>query len=130
MEIFLPILGLALTAAILAVFLKQSKMPVLAVLVSVTAGAVILMQLLPRLAQALEIFTLLAEKASLNQVYLGIILKIIAITYIGEFTAQVCRDAGQAAMATKIDLTAKVMIIILAVPVIAAILDGVTQILP
>ncbi len=89
-----------------------------------------MMQLLPRLAQALEIFTLLAEKASLNQVYLGIILKIIAITYIGEFTAQVCRDAGQAAMATKIDLTAKVMIIILAVPVIAAILDGVTQILP
>ena len=130
MAAFLPILGLALTAAILALFLKQSKMPVLALFVSLTAGAIILIQLLPRLAQALEVFTQLAQKASLNQVYLGIILKIIAITYIGEFTAQICRDAGQGAMAAKIDLTAKVMIILLAVPIIAAILDGITQILP
>ena len=129
MDTFIPILALALVAAILASFLKASKMPAMATLLTMAVGALILLQLLPRLGEVVDVFSRLGEEASLNELYLSIILKIIAVTYIGEFTAQICRDAGQGAMAAKIDLAAKVMIIMMAVPIIAAILDGITKIL-
>ena len=62
--------------------------------------------------------------------YLQVILKILALSYLSEFAAQVCRDAGIGALAAKIDLAAKVMVMILALPIMVSILDTILQILP
>jgi len=124
------VLGLALVATILIVFVQESKMPGLSLIISIFVGAVIFLQVLPKIVQVITVFEELASRANLNTFYLGTIFKIIGISYIAEFGAQVCRDAGQGAIATKVEFAAKVLVMVLAIPIIAAILESVVRLLP
>ena len=58
------------------------------------------------------------------------VLKITGIAYIAEFGAEICRDAGEGAIAAKIEMAGKVIIIALAVPIITSLLDLVLKIMP
>ncbi len=61
--------------------------------------------------------------------YLTIIFKIIGIAYISEFGYQLCKDAGEDGIGSKIQLAAKVMIFVVAAPVILALMELITQLL-
>jgi stage III sporulation protein AD len=130
MGTFLSVVGLALAALFAVLLLKQSSLPPLAVLLSLGVGALILLRLLPLLGEIITVFRRLAEESGLSQLYLSVILKIIAVSYVAEFAAGLCRDAGESALATKIELAGKVVVIVLAVPIIVNILDSVVSILP
>ena len=126
----LPLLGLALTGAVVAVFLKESRMPTAALLVSLAAGALILLLLLPSLRQLIAAFSALGQSVGADGDYLQLMLKIIGLAYIAEFCAQLCRDAGQGAAAFKIELAAKTGVLLLALPVLAAVISSVSSLLP
>ncbi len=130
MDTLFWVLGLCLTAAILAVFLQSSRLPILAVLVAVAAGVLVLLKLFPQLLEAVGLFQQLAAGFSQDSFYLTTMLKLIAITYVAEFGAQLCKDAGQNALALKVELAAKILILTLAVPIMAAILEAVVKLLP
>lgn len=72
----------------------------------------------------------LAERANINQVYLQTILKIIGIAYIAEFGAQIAKDAGQGSLAGKIELAGKILIIVMAIPIITVIIETIIQLIP
>ena len=127
---FFVIIGFALTVAVLTVLLKDSKAPVFALLVAVAGGAMIFIVLLPRIADIFAVLNELADRAGLNRLYLQTILKIIAVSYLAEFAAQVCRDAGVSALASKIDLAAKIVVMMLGLPIMVAILDTILQLIP
>jgi len=120
---------LALAAVIVAVFLKESRMKVAALLVMLAAGALIFLRVLPSLSTLLAAFTTLAEQAGLQVEYLTLLLKIIGLAYLAEFGAQICRDAGEGAAALKIEFAAKVAILLLALPVIASVIRSVLALL-
>ena len=82
------------------------------------------------LALAVVLWAIYLSLIHIYNVYLTTILKIIGITYVAEFGAQICRDSGQGALATKVELAAKVIIMMMAVPIMAAILDAVWKLLP
>ena len=71
-----------------------------------------------------------AQKVNIDLVYFSTLLKIIGIAYIAEFGAEVCRDAGEGAIASKVELAGKVIIIILAVPIITSLLDLIISVMP
>jgi len=121
--------ALALTAAAIAVFLKSSRLPTAALLVTLAAGAVVFIRLLPSLSTLFGSFGQIGELAGVNQTYLTLLLKIIGLAYVAEFTAQLCRDADQGATALKIEFAAKVAIMLLALPILAAIIDTVLSLL-
>ncbi len=81
------------------------------------------MRVLPQISQVFSIFSEISARANINKLYLETILKIIAIAYISEFGAQICRDAGQGAIASKIEFAAKIMVVVMAVPIIGAVLE-------
>lgn len=130
MEVLFVIIGLALVTTILVVFVNESKLPGLGVMITVFAGALIFFMILPKISHIINVFEELASRAGLNTFYLATIFKIIGISYIAEFGAQVCRDAGQGAIATKVEFAAKVLVMVLAIPIIAAILESVARLLP
>ncbi|MGI6685063.1 MAG: stage III sporulation protein AD [Bacillota bacterium] len=130
MEVLFVIISLALVTTVLIVFVNDSKLPGLGVVISVFVGALIFIQILPKISYVIFVFEELASRASLNTFYLATIFKIIGISYIAEFGAQVCRDAGQGAIATKVEFAAKVLVMVLAIPIIAAILESVVRLLP
>ncbi len=121
--------ALAIAAAMIAVFLKESKLPVLGMLAALAAGAVIFLKLLPSLSGLLTGFADIASLSGVNSYYLGLMLKIIGVAYIAEFGAQLCRDAGQSALAMKIEFVAKVGIMLLALPILAAVIRSIMQLL-
>ncbi|MGI6678573.1 MAG: stage III sporulation protein AD [Dehalobacterium sp.] len=130
MEDLFAIIGLALVTTILVVFIKESKIPALGMVISVFVGALIFIQILPKISYVISVFEELATRANINTFHLATIFKIIGISYIAEFGAQVCRDAGQGAIATKVEFSAKILVMVLAVPIIGAILESVVRLLP
>ena len=55
--------------------------------------------------------------------YIGILIKMVGITYVAEFAVNICKDAGYAAIASQIEVFAKLSILVVSVPVLAAFLE-------
>lgn len=125
----MQIVALAVVAVVLIVVIRQER-PELALQISVAAGIIIIVFVLWKLAGIIKVLERLALRAELNMVFLSALLKIIGIAYVAEFGTQVCRDAGENALALKVELAGKVMILILAVPIISTIVDTVARLLP
>lgn len=128
MEIF-QIIGLALIATIIIIVLKAQR-PEIAVQVSLVTGIVIFMIILGKVAAVVDLLNSYADRVNIDRVYLATLLKIVGIAYIAEFGAEVCRDAGEGAIASKVELAGKVVIMALAVPIITSLLDLVINIMP
>ncbi|MBS3970237.1 MAG: stage III sporulation protein AD [Clostridia bacterium] len=129
MEI-LQIVGLSILAAVIIVLVKQANLPTVAITLSVLVGATIFLMMLTKIGAIIDILQQLADRANVNQFYLATILKIIGIAYIAEFGSQMCRDSGETAIASKIEFAAKILIMILAIPIFAAILESIIRLLP
>lgn len=130
MTTLMAVLGLALAGLLTSLLLKQSGLPPLAFVLQLALGVLIIWRLLPLLDEVLQVFRRVADEAGLNQLYLSVLLKIIAVSYVAEFAASLCRDAGESALAAKVELAAKVVVLLLAVPIVVNILDSVVNILP
>jgi len=128
MEI-LQIVGLGLIAAILIVVVKQQR-PELVIQLSIAAGVIIFILILEKISGVFSVIEELSRRADIDRLYLSTILKIIGTAYIGEFGAQICRDAGESAVAAKIELAAKILVIILAMPIIVALLESIIRLIP
>lgn len=128
MEI-IQVVGLGLLATILILVLKQ-QMPLFAFLLAVFTGIVIFLFLLGKISEVIAMLENLAQKSGVNPVFLKTILKIIGIAYIAEFGAQTVRDAGQEAIASKIELSGKILIMAMAIPIITVIIETVVNLLP
>lgn len=128
MEI-VQLVGLGFVAAVLILVIKEQK-PIFAFLLAVFTGILIFLFLLDQIRLVVRTLEQLADKSEVNAVFLKTILKIIGIAYIAEFGAQVVRDAGQESIASKIELAGKMIIIVMAVPIITVIIETVLKLLP
>lgn len=120
-------LGISLVAVILLTLLRQ-ELPEFAVLLSTVVGIIILLKLMGRLMEIIWAFEYLAVKAQINEVYLETLFKVMGVAYLAGFGGQICRDAGEGALALKLELAGKIIILFLAVPIMVAILEMVLRI--
>lgn len=125
----MQVVAMAVVGTVLILVIRQEK-PELAVQVSVAAGLIIFVLITWKVVEVLNVLERLAVRADLNMVFLGTLLRILGIAYIAEFGTQICKDAGESALAFKVEMAGKVMILILAVPIITTILDTVSRLLP
>lgn len=123
------IVGLGFVVTVLSLVLKEQK-PVFAFLLAAVAGLVVFAFVLGKISAVIEVLERLAAQAKIDQMYLKTILKIIGIAYIAEFGAQIVRDAGQESIASKIELAGKVLILVMAVPVLSVIIETVIRLVP
>ncbi|WP_139192806.1 stage III sporulation protein AD [Anaerobacillus arseniciselenatis] len=128
MEI-IQIVGLGLITTFLALVVKEQK-PIFAFMLTVFVGVIIFIFLIDQIYMIVTMLQKIAINANINMVYVQTILKIIGIAYIAEFGAQIAKDAGQGAVASKIELAGKVFILVMAIPIITAIIETVIGLLP
>ena len=122
------IIGIGLIALLIIIILKQYK-PEFAVYVSLIAGVLIFFMVLDKLSGIVSILTTLSNKTNINSQYIQILLKITGIAILTEFAVSICKDSGEAAIASKIDLGGKVVIISISIPIIVALLEVIIKIL-
>ena len=125
----IKIIGIGLLALIIIVILKQYK-PEFAIYVSMIAGVLILVLSIQKLTGIINLLQSLANKTYINQSFLSILLKITGIAFITEFAVSICSDAGEKAIASKIEIGSKVIIIAMSIPIITSLLELVIEILP
>ncbi|SJZ85801.1 stage III sporulation protein AD [Selenihalanaerobacter shriftii] len=125
----IQIVGLGLIVTILATIVKE-KEPEIALQLSLVVGIMIFSLMLGKIIAIIDLLRNLALKANINLIYLDTILKVIGIAYIAEFGAAICRDAGQSIIASKVEFAGKVLIMVLAIPIMLAILESVMQLMP
>jgi len=114
---------------VLAVLMKNYN-PALAVLISLAAGVIIFLMILPMFADTIGFVRYLGEMADGIGAYTSLALRVIGVAYIAELGASVCSDANESAIAAKIELAGRVIILVMAMPVIVDIVRIVTGLLP
>ena len=125
----IKIIGIGLLALIIIVILKQYK-PEFAIYVSMIAGVLILVLSIQKLTGIINLLQSLANKTYINKSFLSILLKITGIAFITEFAVSICSDAGEKAIASKIEIGSKAIIIAMSLPIITSLLELVIEILP
>ncbi|MBR5156027.1 MAG: stage III sporulation protein AD [Clostridia bacterium] len=127
MDIF-KIVGIGLAAAVLAVFIKNWK-PELAMQVSLIATVIIFASFLPYLKTLIDMLRDISTQAGIEARYISIVLKVIGIAYVAQFASELCQDAGESAIASKIEVAGKVIIMTISMPVIYSLLEVVNEII-
>ena len=125
----IKIIGIGLIALIISILLKQYK-PEYTIYISIIAGALILLLVMDKLSGIIDLLTNLSSKMGSNNEFLKLLLKITGIAFLVEFAVSICKDSGESAIASKIDLGGRVTIIAMSVPIISALLETIIKILP
>ncbi|MCW2277325.1 stage III sporulation protein AD [Heliophilum fasciatum] len=125
----LQIVGFGLIATVLLVILRKQR-PEMAVQLSIAAGVILFLFILTKVTAVVQVLDDLANRAQINRYYLTTLLKIVGIAYVAEFGAQICRDAGEGAIASKVELGAKVLVLVLALPIVLALMESLINLLP
>jgi stage III sporulation protein AD len=125
----LQVVALGLVVAVFAVLLRRER-PEMAMMLALGFGVIVFLMVLNKLGAIITVFEDVTRSAQVDELYLTTLLKILGIAYIAEFGAQVCRDSGEGTVANKIELAGKVLIMILALPIFAAILEAIMRLLP
>ena len=128
MEI-IKIIGIGLIALIMILVLKQYK-PEYAIYVSLIAGIAILLISLSKISGILDLLKSISNRANINSQYILLLLKITGIAFLTEFAVSISNDCGESAIASKIDLGGKVLIIVISLPIITALLETILKIIP
>ncbi len=123
------VIGLALVTTVFLMLLRQEK-PVMAVLLSLAFGVIIFISMLDKLSAIIDILKVMTQKAGINNFFFSTVLKIMGVAYLGEFAAVICQDAGEQAVAKKIEFAAKIIIAVLALPILVAILESLLELMP
>ena len=100
-------------AAILAVMLKKYN-PEYSILISLGAGALLLWMILSKISPAISQIRELISAAGISGEYGVILLKTLGVCFLTQLSADSCRDAGEGALAAKVELAGKLFIVILA----------------
>lgn len=121
-------IGVAILICIIVVVLKQVK-PELSVCVMILGGAVLLLYVLNSFTSVITTFNEIITKTGVSQNLFSIVLKIVGIGYLIEFTADICKDSGNSSIADKVILGGKILILTLAIPIINSLFNVILELI-
>ena len=126
---FLQIVTIGIISAMLISLLKESK-PEIAILLGVAVGIIVIILVVDELYEIILSFYDIAEISGIAGEVFSLVLKIVGIGYIAEFSSSICTDSGCKSIGEKILFAAKVVIMIMALPIIKDLFLLIVEILP
>ena len=120
MEI-LKIIGVAFLTAICSMLVKSTK-PELSFAVNTVGVLIILFQVLTKIPQISEFFARIGGLTGMENGMIKLLLKMVAIGYLTEFSSGLLTDFGSVALADKVVLVGKITIILLSLPIFESLL--------
>ncbi|MEG2936099.1 MAG: stage III sporulation protein AD [Clostridium sp.] len=127
MEI-IKIVAFALVALMVTLMVKNNR-PNIAITISMVAGIIIFMFMLSRLTIIVNFLQSLSSKANIDIVYLDTVFKILGIAYLTSFCSEICKDAGESSIASKVEFSGKILILTLAIPILMAVMQTILKIM-
>ena len=128
MEIIFSFVVLSLITAVISLYLKDSGFVTAAVITVICGGVLILLKLIPFFSEIFRTIREISSVSGLKTDYIGLVIKVVGIAYIGEFAGELCRDAGETSLAGKVDLGTKAVIMVIAMPLLKTILSTIMDV--
>lgn len=125
----IKIISIGIVTAFTALILKNQK-PEFSLYISLVGGAVLLYIIASKAGLGIQAIQQIAEKANIQFPYIALIIKILVISYLVEFSAHLCRDAGETAIASKVELGGRIAIFLISIPILTAIFSLIQSLLP
>ena len=113
---------LGVAGALLAIHFKGGKTEY-GIYICAGISLIIFLGILSRLTVVLDIMEEIAGYIDLAPAYTGMLIKMLGITYVAEFSSAICRDAGYQTVAQQIEIFGKAVVLVLGLPVILALLE-------
>lgn len=111
-----------ITAVLLAVQMKGVKGEY-GTYLAAAAGCFIFFYGISKLETILDAMRQVQDFIRINRVYLTTLLKMTGITYIAEFSAGICKDAGYGSIGTQIEIFGKLSILAVSMPILLALME-------
>ena len=127
MQIF-QLVGIAFVTAVAALILKGTK-PEVAFAVTVAGSIILLLFVFEVFRGSVSIFGDIANETGIDSSLVKILLKMVGIGYLVEFSAGILNDFGQNSVADKLVFCGKVVILVLAIPILESVLTLIKQLL-
>ena len=86
--------------------------------------------ILPKISAIIDLLKSLSNKTAINNEFLGLLIKITGIAFLTEFAVSICKDTGETAIANKVDIGGKIIIISMSIPIISGLLQTIIKVLP
>lgn len=115
------LIGIAFVTAVAAILVKSTK-PELAVVITIAGSIILLLFVLEVFSGSISLFTDIAQATGLDATIVKTLLKMVGIGYLVEFSAGILNDFGQNSLADKLIFCGKILILVLAVPILESIL--------
>ena len=125
---FLKIITGVLVGVILAIKLRGTESSI-AMYLSLTLSVFVLFYVAGRMNYVVSFFDKVIDGIGLEEGYLEILIKIIGISYLCEFTSNICREAGFPTVAGQVEISGKLTMMVISMPILFAIVDTITGVL-
>lgn len=124
----LKICGIGFVATVFGIYFKSTKGEY-SLYISIVAGIVVFACLVGKLEGIIEAIQRIKGYTTTANGYIGVLIKVVGITYIADFSANICKDAGYGALGNQIEIFAKITIMSLSIPIIETLIDCISGIL-
>lgn len=124
----IQIVSLALVATILIIILKQYR-PEFSILISLLTSVFITLFAFEKIQVIVNMLNDLIAASGIDKTFFEILIKITGIAYVVELAADLCLDAGEKAIASKVQLAGKVLIVTMSVPIITTLIETITEVI-
>ena len=124
----IKIIGAAFLTAICSAILKSTK-PELSFVVVITGIIIILLFILDMVKGSFTVLSEIAAMTGLENGVIKILLKIVGVGYLTEFSAGVLNDFNAGSVADKVSLAGKITVMVMALPIISGLLTLLKQFL-
>lgn len=108
-------------------FLLKGTRPEYVTFITMGIGVMILGLAVDKLQYLFQTISSIRQSLSIDPEYFLTLIKMVGITYIGQFSAGICKDAGHQATAAQIELFCKLSVMVLSVPVLMALLETIQE---
>lgn len=119
---------IGIVAVLVAILFKKGREEY-SLYISIGACFIILLLGIGKLEIILDTINRLQGYIKFNKAYINILVKIIGITYVTEFSASLCKDSGYQAIGEQVELIGKLSILAISMPILLALLDTINNFL-
>lgn len=118
----IKIAAIGIGAAVLAAWVKTIK-PEYALWITISSGVILGLAVIGKLETIVEELHFLQQYFANYASYIKLLIKIVGITYLAEFSSDLCKDAGANTLASQIELFGKLSILVLCMPIMTSLLE-------
>ena len=120
---------IAVIISIMAILVRSIK-PELSIMISIAGSIIMLLFVLDYFTQIFDTFYDIVGRSGIDSDVFWIVIKIIGIGYLVEFGANICADSGNAGIGDKLVLGGKIIIFLLAMPIVTKLFDIILELMP